>query len=82
MYLANDVIQNSRKKGPEYGNEFGTQLKKAFENISQCDEKTKNGLDRVLTIWQDREIYSSVQIMEFKRALCKLHVCMITSCCA
>ncbi|ENN71434.1 hypothetical protein YQE_11853, partial [Dendroctonus ponderosae] len=74
MYLANDVIQNSRKKGPEYGNEFGTQLKKAFENISQCDEKTKNGLDRVLTIWQDREIYSSVQIMEFKRALCKLHV--------
>ncbi|KAL1502377.1 hypothetical protein ABEB36_007524 [Hypothenemus hampei] len=69
MHLANDVIQNSRKKGPEYGQEFGTLLKKAFEHMSQCDEKTKNGLDRVLTIWHDRSIYSAVQIMEFKRAL-------------
>lgn len=71
MYLANDVIQNSRKKGPEYGQEFGVQLKKAFEHMSQCDEKTKNSLDRLLTIWQDRLIYNSVQIMEFKTALRK-----------
>lgn len=35
MYLANDVIQNSRKKGPEYAKEFGTVLKKAFENIAK-----------------------------------------------
>ncbi|KAF7269423.1 regulation of nuclear pre-mRNA domain-containing protein 1B isoform X2 [Rhynchophorus ferrugineus] len=69
MYLANDVIQNSRKKGPEYGQEFGTLLKKAFEHMSACDEKTKNGLDRLLSIWQDRGIYGSVQIMEFKRSL-------------
>ncbi|KAF7269424.1 hypothetical protein GWI33_017528 [Rhynchophorus ferrugineus] len=71
MYLANDVIQNSRKKGPEYGQEFGTLLKKAFEHMSACDEKTKNGLDRLLSIWQDRGIYGSVQIMEFKRSLRK-----------
>lgn len=71
MYLANDVIQNSKKKGPEYGQEFGVQLKKAFEHMSQCDEKTKNSLDRLLTIWQDRLIYNSVQIMEFKTALRK-----------
>lgn len=71
MYLANDVIQNSRKKGPEYGQEFGTLLKKAFEHMSQCDEKTKNKLDRILGIWHDRGIYSSVQIAEFKRALRK-----------
>ncbi|XP_060519889.1 regulation of nuclear pre-mRNA domain-containing protein 1B [Cylas formicarius] len=69
MYLANDVIQNSRKKGPEYGLEFGTSLKKAFEHMSKCDEKTKNGLDRLLGIWQDRGVYDSVQISEFKRSL-------------
>ncbi|XP_030752757.1 regulation of nuclear pre-mRNA domain-containing protein 1B [Sitophilus oryzae] len=69
MYLANDVIQNSRKKGPEYGQEFGTLLKKAFEHMSACDEKTRNSLDRLLSIWQDRGIYVSVQIMEFKSAL-------------
>lgn len=35
MYLANDVIQNSRKKGPEYAKEFATVLKQAFENIAK-----------------------------------------------
>ncbi|KAL1450791.1 hypothetical protein WDU94_003111 [Cyamophila willieti] len=30
MYLANDVIQNSKKKGPEYGKEFGHVLRRAF----------------------------------------------------
>lgn len=69
MYLANDVIQNSRKKGPEYGLEFGNYLKKAFEHMSKCDEKTKNSLDRLLTIWTDRGIYDVVQLSEFKRAL-------------
>lgn len=29
MYLANDVIQNSKKKGPEYGKEFGVVLEDA-----------------------------------------------------
>lgn len=33
IYLANDVIQNSRKKGPEYMNEFAPVLKQAFESI-------------------------------------------------
>ncbi|XP_056633568.1 regulation of nuclear pre-mRNA domain-containing protein 1B [Diorhabda carinulata] len=69
MYLANDVIQNSKKKGPEYGQEFSLHLKKAFEHMSKCDEKTKNSLDRLLTIWNDRGIYDSLLITEFQRAL-------------
>ncbi|KAG5870074.1 hypothetical protein JTB14_008446 [Gonioctena quinquepunctata] len=69
MYLANDVIQNSKKKGPEYGQEFGLHLKKAFEHMSKGDEKTKNSLDRLLTIWNERGIYDSILISEFKRAL-------------
>lgn len=35
MYLANDVIQNSRKKGPEYSKEFSGVLKQAFDIISR-----------------------------------------------
>ena len=35
LYLANDVIQNSRKKGPEYMNEFAGVLKHAFESITR-----------------------------------------------
>lgn len=69
MYLANDVIQNSRKKGPEYGEEFASVLIKAFEHMSECDEKTVNSLERLLGIWTDREIYNKLKITEFRHAL-------------
>ncbi|XP_044253964.1 regulation of nuclear pre-mRNA domain-containing protein 1B [Tribolium madens] len=71
MYLANDVIQNSRKKGPEYGQEFGAHLKKAFEHMSDAEEKTKSSLERLLTIWSERGIYNETQITEFRSALKK-----------
>ena len=35
MYLANDVIQNSRKKGPEFSKEFGAVLKASFEVVAK-----------------------------------------------
>jgi len=35
MYLANDVIQNSKKKGPEYGKEFNHVLGKVFAHIGE-----------------------------------------------
>lgn len=37
MYLANDVIQNMRKKGPEYSKEFATILKPAFEIVARLE---------------------------------------------
>lgn len=72
MYLANDVIQNSKKKGPEYGQEFGLHMQKAFEHMSSCDEKTKNSLERLLNIWEERGIYDKLSINELKRAIGKV----------
>ncbi|KAK4876620.1 hypothetical protein RN001_009126 [Aquatica leii] len=71
MYLANDVIQNSRKKGPEYGREFGIVLRKAFEHLSTVgyDDKMKASLTRLLAIWDERGMYDELQITEFKQAL-------------
>ncbi|XP_065215275.1 regulation of nuclear pre-mRNA domain-containing protein 1B [Planococcus citri] len=71
MYLANDVIQNSKKKGPEYGKQFGTVLKKAFEIMGgdSCSEKTRKSLTRLLNIWEERGVYSKELIDEFKNAL-------------
>ncbi|KAF5301748.1 hypothetical protein FQR65_LT08730 [Abscondita terminalis] len=71
MYLANDVIQNSRKKGPEYGREFGVVLGKAFEHLSTIgyDEKMKASLTRLVGIWDERGMYDELQITEFKQAL-------------
>ncbi|KAK6630984.1 hypothetical protein RUM44_003156 [Polyplax serrata] len=72
IYLANDVIQNSKKKGPEYGQEFGNILPKAFEHMSTIenfDEKSRKSLERVLNIWEERGVYEAKQITEFKQAL-------------
>ncbi|XP_054286875.1 regulation of nuclear pre-mRNA domain-containing protein 1B isoform X1 [Macrosteles quadrilineatus] len=70
MYLANDVIQNSKKKGPEYGKEFGTVLKKAFETIGTRvhNDKTKKNINRLLDVWEERGVYSRSQIADFRRA--------------
>merc|ERR1711881_93839 len=42
LYLANDVVQNSRKKAPEFSKEFGAVLTKVFEHLAslKLDEKT------------------------------------------
>lgn len=71
MYLANDVIQNSKKKGPEYGDAFSTILAKAFKDIAQrCDEdKTFKSLDRILKIWEERGVYDAEKIKEFNTNL-------------
>ncbi|XP_070492160.1 regulation of nuclear pre-mRNA domain-containing protein 1B [Chironomus tepperi] len=71
MYLANDVIQNSKKKGPEFGNSFATILPKAFKDIShKCsDDKTFNSLTRILNIWGERGVYDSAKIKEYSSNL-------------
>uniref|UniRef100_A0A182YPZ3 CID domain-containing protein n=1 Tax=Anopheles stephensi TaxID=30069 RepID=A0A182YPZ3_ANOST len=71
MYLANDVIQNSKKKGPEFGREFEHVLVKAFKNVAQSspEPKTINSLNRILGIWCDRAVYEEPKIKEFSTAL-------------
>lgn len=73
MYLANDVIQNSKKKGPEFNESFSTILGKAFKDISQrCeDEKTFKSLDRILKIWNERGVYEPDKIKDFETSLMK-----------
>ena len=73
MYLANDVIQNSKKKGPEYSESFSTILSKAFKDISQkCeDDKTFTSLGRILKIWKERGVYEPEKIKEFEENLAK-----------
>lgn len=71
MYLANDVIQNSRKKGPEFTKEFSSVLIKALEHVAlkESDERTFKGINRLLQIWQERNIYDANLIGEFRNAL-------------
>ncbi|KAL4235462.1 Regulation of nuclear pre-mRNA domain-containing protein 1A [Mactra antiquata] len=58
IYLANDVIQNSKKKGPEFSKDFGTVLAEAFvTGYKEAGDKQKGSLDRILNIWEDRGVY-------------------------
>lgn len=68
MYLANDVIQNSKKKGPEFGKEFESVLPKAFEHMKRFDNYNREKLCRLLQIWEERGVYDKAQIAEFKVA--------------
>lgn len=71
MFLANDVIQNSKRKGPEYAGEFSKVLAKALGHIreSSVEKKTIDSLDRILNIWDDRRVYDEAQIKSFRKAL-------------
>lgn len=71
MYLANDVIQNSKKKGPEFSKEFSTTLGKAFAHVyeSVADDKTKSGLERIINVWEMRSVYDSPVITGFRSSM-------------
>lgn len=61
LYLANDVVQNARKKAPEFAKEFGKVLKKVVEHLAnlKLDDKTVKSISRLLTIWQERGIFDA-----------------------
>lgn len=78
MYLANDVIQNSKKKGPEYGKSFGEVLGESFKHMAKTGitAKTKHSLHRILNIWQERGVYDAQKVQDFKVAgLCQIFIC-------
>ncbi len=59
LYLANDVVQNSKKKYPEIAREFGTVMKRVMEHLAVLglDEKTVKAIGRLLNIWRERNIF-------------------------
>lgn len=70
LYLANDILQNSRKKGNEYLKEFSNIMIEAVENIAKySDDKTRFTVERILNIWKDRKIYSDESIDKFRNKL-------------
>ncbi|XP_029362052.1 regulation of nuclear pre-mRNA domain-containing protein 1B isoform X3 [Echeneis naucrates] len=70
LYLANDVIQNSKKKGPEFTKDFETVLVDACSHVaSEADEGCKKHMERLLNIWKERNLYRSDFIQQLKLAI-------------
>uniref|UniRef100_A0A4W5NG04 Regulation of nuclear pre-mRNA domain containing 1B n=1 Tax=Hucho hucho TaxID=62062 RepID=A0A4W5NG04_9TELE len=70
LYLANDVIQNSKKKGPEFAKDFETVLVDACSHVArEADDGCRRPIDRLLTIWQERSLYKAEFIQQLKLAI-------------
>jgi len=71
LYLANDVIQNSKKKGPEFTKDFESVLVDACSHVasSDADENCKKHMERLLNIWKERSLYRGDFIQQLKLAI-------------
>ncbi|XP_061113674.1 regulation of nuclear pre-mRNA domain-containing protein 1B [Conger conger] len=70
LYLANDVIQNSKKKGPEFARDFEGVLVDACSHVaSDADDGAKKHMERLLNIWLERNLYRSDFIQQLKLAI-------------
>lgn len=60
LYLANDILQNSRRKGSEFVNEFWKVLPGALKDVYENgDDHGKNVVVRLVDIWEERKVFGS-----------------------
>lgn len=60
MYLANDIIQTSRKKTMDFVKEFAIVLPQVIPEVWRtASEKDQERIKRILDIWEQRRVYSS-----------------------
>uniref|UniRef100_A0A668A899 Regulation of nuclear pre-mRNA domain-containing protein 2 n=1 Tax=Myripristis murdjan TaxID=586833 RepID=A0A668A899_9TELE len=73
FYLANDVIQNCKRKNAiVYRTAFAEVLPDAFVLVStNANSKVVKSVERILSIWEDRGVYSGALIAELRGHLLK-----------
>ncbi|XP_054462261.1 regulation of nuclear pre-mRNA domain-containing protein 2a [Anoplopoma fimbria] len=73
FYVANDVIQNCKKKNAiVYRTAFAEMLPDAFLLVnSEADPKVIKSVERILSIWEERGVYSGTLISELRSTLVK-----------
>uniref|UniRef100_A0A2P2KFM0 CID domain-containing protein n=1 Tax=Rhizophora mucronata TaxID=61149 RepID=A0A2P2KFM0_RHIMU len=60
LYLANDILQNSRRKGSEFVNEFWKVLPGALKHVYENgEEHGKKVVARLVDIWEERKVFGS-----------------------
>ncbi|XP_031497026.1 uncharacterized protein LOC116262091 isoform X2 [Nymphaea colorata] len=60
LYLANDILQNSRRKGFEFVGEFWKVLPAALKAVLENgDDRGKNIVTRLVDIWEERKVFGS-----------------------
>ncbi|KAD7117540.1 hypothetical protein R6Q59_005844 [Mikania micrantha] len=60
LYLANDILQNSKRKGNEFVSEFWKVLPGALKVlIEKGNDHGKNVVTRLVNIWEERRVFGS-----------------------
>lgn len=60
LYLANDILQNSRRNGLEFVGEFWKVLPDALRDVMENgDEFGRNAVLRLIGIWEERKVFGS-----------------------
>ncbi|XP_022929246.1 regulation of nuclear pre-mRNA domain-containing protein 1A-like isoform X4 [Cucurbita moschata] len=60
LYLANDILQNSKRKGNEFVSEFWKVLPSALKDVlDHADNHGKNVISRLVDIWEQRKVFGS-----------------------
>lgn len=73
LYLANDILQNCKKKGPEFHKSFGGVLITAFTHVvKHADESTKKSVMRILDVWQERIVFEPEFLDKIRNSVGKL----------
>ena len=69
LFLVNDVLQHSKRKGPQFVDAFGLILPKC---MSECkNTEAKSQIERMLDIWESREVFHKHIISAMKYSLGK-----------
>ncbi|KAM4725064.1 regulation of nuclear pre-mRNA domain-containing protein 2a isoform 2-T4 [Anableps anableps] len=73
LYLANDVIQNCKRKNAiNYRTAFAEVLPDAFQLVKvESDLKTIKSVERILSIWEERDVYSGTLVTDLRNILVK-----------
>ncbi|KAL3527806.1 hypothetical protein ACH5RR_012462 [Cinchona calisaya] len=60
LYLANDILQNSKRSGNEFVTGFWKVLPSAIKDmVEKGDDRGKNAVSRLFTIWEERRVFGS-----------------------
>lgn len=60
LYLSNDILQNSRRKGAEFVGEFWKVLPNALRVVIEAGQEfERNAALRLINIWEERKVFGS-----------------------
>ena len=74
LYLANEIIQNGKRRGtvPEFIKGFESVLPPALAACGKAKEPTIHGkIQRMINIWETRKLFNSKFILSLRQSLTK-----------